>query len=134
MAKSLRASNKKGNKARLRSKVFGPVEDARTERLSAKLLELATSAMPVATPESTMDIDKTAAEEEKSMAPKERPVNSDEMDVDDVVSHPVKSSTNKKGQSSSRVQKKGRRKGSSSILFPSYQKGKRLQGSKSKKK
>lgn len=60
MAKSLRSSIKKGNKARLRSKVFGPVEDARTERLSAKLLELAASAKPVATAESTMDIDKTS--------------------------------------------------------------------------
>ena len=59
MAKSLRSSIKKGNKARLRSRVFGPVEDARTERLSAKLLELAASAKPVASTESTMDIDKT---------------------------------------------------------------------------
>lgn len=59
MAKGLRSSIKKGNKARLRSRVFGPVEDARTERLSAKLLELAASAKPVASTESTMDIDKT---------------------------------------------------------------------------
>ena len=39
MAKGLRSSVKKANKARLRSKVFGPVEDARKERLSSKLLE-----------------------------------------------------------------------------------------------
>lgn len=43
MAKGLRSSVKKANKAKLRSRVFKPVEDARTERLSAKLLELASS-------------------------------------------------------------------------------------------
>jgi hypothetical protein len=46
MAKSSRASNKKANNVRLKSGVFGPVEDARTERLSAKLLELASQPRP----------------------------------------------------------------------------------------
>ena len=41
MAKGLRSSIKKSNKSSLRRKVFGPVESARKERLSAKLLELA---------------------------------------------------------------------------------------------
>ncbi|KAL8701385.1 MAG: hypothetical protein Q9224_000529 [Gallowayella concinna] len=41
MAKGLRSSVKKANRARLRSQVFGPVENARKERLSAKLLETA---------------------------------------------------------------------------------------------
>ena len=41
MAKGLRSSRNKTNNLMLRSKVFGPVEDARKERLSAKLLELA---------------------------------------------------------------------------------------------
>lgn len=41
MAKGLRASTKKANRAKLRSKVFGPMEDARMQRLSTKLLELA---------------------------------------------------------------------------------------------
>ena len=41
MAKGLRSSVKKANKSRLRDRVFGPAEDARKERLSAKLLELA---------------------------------------------------------------------------------------------
>ena len=41
MAKGLRSSRNKTNNLKLRSKVFGPVEDARKERLSAKLLELA---------------------------------------------------------------------------------------------
>jgi hypothetical protein len=41
MAKGARASTRKANNAKLKSRVFGPVETARTERLSAKLLELA---------------------------------------------------------------------------------------------
>lgn len=46
MAKSVRASVQKRNKAKLRSTVFGPAVDARTERLSAKLQELASQPKP----------------------------------------------------------------------------------------
>jgi hypothetical protein len=46
MAKSVRASVQKRNKAKLRATVFGPVVDARTERLSAKLQELASQPKP----------------------------------------------------------------------------------------
>jgi hypothetical protein len=46
MAKSSRASTKKANSARLKAAVFSPVETARTERLSAKLLELASQPKP----------------------------------------------------------------------------------------
>jgi hypothetical protein len=46
MAKSVRASVQKRNKAKLRSTVFGPAVDARTERLSAKLQELAAQPKP----------------------------------------------------------------------------------------
>ena len=42
MAKGLRSSTEKANKSKLRSRVFAPVEEARKERLSAKILELAT--------------------------------------------------------------------------------------------
>ncbi len=41
MAKGLRSSRNKFNNSKLRSKIFGPVEDERKQRLSAKLLELA---------------------------------------------------------------------------------------------
>ena len=41
MAKGLRSSRNKANKTKLRSNVFGPAEIARKERLSAKLVELA---------------------------------------------------------------------------------------------
>lgn len=46
MAKGARASSKKANNARLKAGVFGPVEGARNERLSAKLLELASQPKP----------------------------------------------------------------------------------------
>ncbi|KAL2002637.1 hypothetical protein VTN02DRAFT_6307 [Thermoascus thermophilus] len=46
MAKGLRSSVRKRNKAKLRATVFGPAVDARTERLSAKLQELASQPRP----------------------------------------------------------------------------------------
>jgi hypothetical protein len=46
MAKSGRASIIKRNRAKLRSTIFGPAVDARTERLSAKLQELASQPKP----------------------------------------------------------------------------------------
>lgn len=46
MAKGLRSSRNKANNVKLRSNVFGPAEDARKERLSAKLLELASQPKP----------------------------------------------------------------------------------------
>lgn len=46
MAKGLRASVNKSNKKVLRNRVFGPVEQARNERLSAKLMELASQPKP----------------------------------------------------------------------------------------
>ncbi|CEJ87679.1 hypothetical protein VHEMI04480 [[Torrubiella] hemipterigena] len=46
MAKSSRSSTKKANNRRLASAVFTPAEEARAERLSAKLLELAKAPKP----------------------------------------------------------------------------------------
>jgi hypothetical protein len=46
MAKSSRASSRKANNQRLKANVFGPIEAARNERLSARLLELAAAAKP----------------------------------------------------------------------------------------
>tara|TARA_R110002060_G_scaffold30260_3_gene40653 strand:+ start:90 stop:335 length:246 start_codon:yes stop_codon:yes gene_type:complete len=48
MAKGARASTKKANNVKLKSKVFGPVETDRTARLSAKLLALAAQPKPKA--------------------------------------------------------------------------------------
>ena len=58
MAKSSRSSTKKSNKSKLRKKVFSPAEDARTERLSNKLLELASRSHPRSPEDSVMIEDK----------------------------------------------------------------------------
>lgn len=58
MAKSARASTIKRNNAKLRTKVFGPAFDARTERLSAKLQELANAPRP--DEEKKMEVEKSA--------------------------------------------------------------------------
>lgn len=58
MAKSARASRLKSNKTRLRRKVFGPVVDARTERLSQKLQDLAAQPKPE-TEKPQMDVDES---------------------------------------------------------------------------
>lgn len=54
MAKGLRSSTKKSNKTRLRQKVFSPIENARKERLSAKLLDLASKSRVVIEEDITM--------------------------------------------------------------------------------
>lgn len=46
MAKSSRSSTKKANNQRLAANVFGPVEKARAERLSARLQEIANQPKP----------------------------------------------------------------------------------------
>ena len=58
MAKGLRASTQKANRSRLRTGVFAPLEEARRDRLSAKLLELA------AQPKSTVTTDVTMKTED----------------------------------------------------------------------
>lgn len=65
MAKSSRASTRKANNQRLKENVFGPVEDARQQRLAAKLLEIASQPKPV--PEKEMkDTPEEDASEEKA--------------------------------------------------------------------
>lgn len=46
MARGLRSSRNKANKSKLRSNVFGPAEIARKQRLSCKLIELASKSQP----------------------------------------------------------------------------------------
>ncbi|KAF7183161.1 hypothetical protein CNMCM7691_002996 [Aspergillus felis] len=59
MAKSVRASVSKRNRAKLRATVFGPAADARTERLSAKLKELASQPIMREHKTSSMELDPT---------------------------------------------------------------------------
>ncbi|RAL60873.1 hypothetical protein DID88_010197 [Monilinia fructigena] len=54
MAKARDSSSTKANNAALKNKVFGPVENARAERMHAKLLELISQPKPSA---KTEDVD-----------------------------------------------------------------------------
>ncbi|KAK7951749.1 uncharacterized protein PG986_007477 [Apiospora aurea] len=72
MAKSSRASTIKANNQRLKRNVFGPVEAARLQRLSAKMREIA--AQPKPTPRGRDeacrgDREATAAEQASETAP-----------------------------------------------------------------
>ncbi|KAF3770444.1 hypothetical protein M406DRAFT_105371 [Cryphonectria parasitica EP155] len=109
MAKSSRASTVKANNQRLKAKVFGPVEDARQERLSAKLLEIASQPKPV--PEREMDDaeDKGEAEQKEGTAAEEK-ADDTAMDVDTAKSQ----TKSKKGKV---VKRRGRK---SNIVFPKY--------------
>ncbi|OTB06914.1 hypothetical protein M426DRAFT_318622 [Hypoxylon sp. CI-4A] len=66
MAKSARSSTRKSNNQRLKANVFGPIEAARAERLSAKLLELAAQPKPEAPESSEMKIADENVEETKT--------------------------------------------------------------------
>lgn len=66
MAKGLRASSRKKNNQALRARLYGPASDARAERLSAKLQELA--AKPRPDQERVMDVDEQETKPESTSA------------------------------------------------------------------
>ncbi|KAI9368005.1 hypothetical protein BJX61DRAFT_251015 [Aspergillus egyptiacus] len=82
MAKSVRASVSKRNKAKLRATVFGPAADARTERLSAKLQELAAQPKPERQQESKMQTEGTAIDTHGGDAKPNQAESNEEMDID----------------------------------------------------
>jgi len=86
MAKSARSSNTKRNNRNLRAKVFGPADDARTARLSAKLQEIA--AKPRQTEDKAMDVDTPVEEEEQDQS--NGNTNSEDMDIDGLQAKVVK--------------------------------------------
>ncbi|KFY48013.1 hypothetical protein V495_01682 [Pseudogymnoascus sp. VKM F-4514 (FW-929)] len=128
MAKGARASSIKANHVALKTKVFGPVETARTERLSAKLLALAQAPRPSAQKDVTMDVEDAAAPAPLKSALKATK-QADDMEVDkDTTQAPASSKP-----SSGRIEKKrSARSRSSGIVFPKYKNGKKV-GTKSKK-
>lgn len=95
---------------RLKKGVFGPVEAARNERLSAKLLEIASQPKPI--PEQKMDDvpEKAEAEETKTIAGDEKTEDTS-MDIDENVKQPK---SKLKGRI---VKRRGRKSG---IVFPKY--------------
>lgn len=62
MAKSARASSKKTSRSKLRATVTGPQEEARLQRLSEKLLAVASTEKPTV-PASTMEVDEDASKQ-----------------------------------------------------------------------
>ncbi|KAL4976194.1 hypothetical protein BDW66DRAFT_135856 [Aspergillus desertorum] len=108
MAKSVRASVQKRNKAKLRSTVFGPAVDARTERLSAKLQELAAQPKPRAHFKTGAEATEMDTQDDGKTNPSE---SSKAIDIGS-----SKVSTGSCSQRSGRIQKR-QRKNRSSIVF-----------------
>ncbi|KAI1417832.1 hypothetical protein F5Y13DRAFT_151933 [Hypoxylon sp. FL1857] len=113
MAKSARSSTRKTNNQRLKANVFGPIEAARAERLSAKLLELAAQPKPPKPESSEMKMVDDAGEEEAKIDEDTAAAdaNDNSMDVDNA--KPISSKRSDK----KRIEK---RKKKSKIVFPKY--------------
>lgn len=111
MAKSSRASTVKANNQRLKRNVFGPVEAARLERLSAKLLETASKPRPETDGEEMKIVDgQDDAAAAADGAAAETTTEDVAMDVE-----PAKPST--KSNPKKRIEK---RRKYNKIVFPSY--------------
>ncbi|KAE8388875.1 hypothetical protein BDV23DRAFT_158279 [Aspergillus alliaceus] len=124
MAKSVRASVQKRNKAKLRATVFGPVVDARTERLSAKLQELASQPKPEDQGKSDMALDTQENPEENAETKISQA--SEDMEIDNGSMKSTQSRSHKAG----RIHKRhSNRKNRSSIVFRPQQ-SKNKKGSK----
>lgn len=132
MAKSSRSSVRKRNNAKLRSTVFGPAADARTERLSAKLQELAALPGPSQKQETSMDI---GNEDQSTDEAPQEPSTNGEMDIDmnDSKTTTASSTSSKKKKASKNDKKKLNRKAKNSIAFHKPgQKGGKFRVSKKK--
>ncbi|KAH6866838.1 uncharacterized protein J4E88_006371 [Alternaria novae-zelandiae] len=109
MAKGARASSKKANRTKLRARVFGPVEQARAERLHAKLLETIAQPKPERTEMETEETN-TTDDAAKEDLPKD-------MDVDGTATS-AKSSSSRKTKDKSQTRKQLRRKPQNKVSFP----------------
>ncbi|OLN81580.1 hypothetical protein CCHL11_05481 [Colletotrichum chlorophyti] len=110
MARSARSSTLKKNNQALKKNVFGPVEQARAERLSAKLLELAKQPKPERETDVNMETDEQDSAQTTGDVAEEKAEKADEnrMEVD---------SAKSKRRTSGRIQKK---KKTNKIVFPKY--------------
>ncbi|KAI6779184.1 uncharacterized protein J7T54_000330 [Emericellopsis cladophorae] len=110
MARSSRSSAKKFNNQRKAAEIFGPVESARAERLSQRLLDLAKQPKPET---SDVDMNVEEAAEDKTSADKAQDINENAMEVE-ASSKPSSSRVSKRGGIVKKRQKK------SKIVFPKY--------------
>ncbi|KAK8221305.1 hypothetical protein IWZ01DRAFT_490368 [Phyllosticta capitalensis] len=137
MAKGARSSVRKTNNQKLKKNVFGPVEDARTKRLSEKLLELAQQPRPA---KDDMEIEKDrepravqSCHRDSHTNPFSEPADdaqpqeteAAEVDVDDESKPSASSGLKKK---TGRVQKKRRGKATSTIAFKNFKTGAKKSG------
>ncbi|MCJ1240264.1 hypothetical protein MMC14_008264 [Varicellaria rhodocarpa] len=120
MAKSLRARTKKSNKTKLRNRVFGPIEAARTERLSMKLLKLATGPQPKTNVDAEAE---PALKQAKTQAGAKMVPADDEMDLDSSVASTRKAV---KSSESMHTPKKRRGKASATMVFATHPKKKKV--------
>ncbi|KAF7935408.1 uncharacterized protein EAE97_008315 [Botrytis byssoidea] len=131
MAKGARSSSIKANNSALKAKVFGPVENARAERLNAKLMELISQPKPSAKTEDVSMEVKEGKDEEASAkdtskataAAQEKP--SEEMEVDAI---------SKVGsKSKNRISKRRVSSRKSQMTFTTYKNGKKVGGGRKQK-
>ncbi|KAK8171646.1 hypothetical protein BKA80DRAFT_260881 [Phyllosticta citrichinensis] len=121
MAKSSRSSIKKTNNQKLKKNVFGPVENARAQRLSEKLLELAQQPRPA---KDEMDVEKDQHAESNETQPEA--TEAADMELDDEPKPSASTSSKKK---TARVQKnKKRGKPANTIAFKNFKTGARKSG------
>ncbi|MCJ1312768.1 hypothetical protein MMC25_006444 [Agyrium rufum] len=135
MAKGLRSSVKKANKTKLRARVFAPVENARMERLSSKLLEIASSGRPQATEDVSMkEATKADATSKAEADPAivEAAHDEEDMEIDGTRIKRRKSSS-KHDPKARRVHKGRGRASSSTMMFASKRKPGRVVGQRKKK-
>ncbi|KAI9661606.1 MAG: hypothetical protein M1821_008844 [Bathelium mastoideum] len=122
MARSLRSTRGQANKSVLRKKIFSPIEHARAERLSAKLLELAKQPKPERT---EMEVEKAKPEGDSTRAAeeaymKDAGAEGEDIEMDDAQPARVKKflpNTTKK-RKVARSHKVQKRRAKNSIVFP----------------
>jgi len=120
MAKSARASSKKNSRVKIRAVLHGPIHDARLQRLSDKLLAIASSEKPTA-PTSTMEVDEDASRQPAEGNAGQEQVKG-QMDLDQT---PTMQSV---GQGKRRIQKHSKGKRRASAVFPGFKmRGKAIQ-------
>ncbi|KAL2007183.1 hypothetical protein VTN00DRAFT_8621 [Thermoascus crustaceus] len=116
MAKGLRSSVRKRNKAKLRATVFGPAVDARTERLSVKLQELASQPRPKNSETANMESNGAGDQGEIRMQTEAARQDGD-MDIDEGA---TKVTAGGSSSQRNRIRKRSTKKSRSSIVFAQH--------------
>ncbi|CAL8583085.1 hypothetical protein XPA_008721 [Xanthoria parietina] len=146
MAKGLRSSVTKANRSRLRSRIFRPVEEARKQRLSAKLLSKTAEPSPNAKGDTTLPdgsalllVDSTTLTTNENSSLHAEPGNGGDVGTQSISSDgtadpnpsieldlrsPIRPSTEKHAPQASKPRKPRRAKAHSAMVFSVARKGK----------